>query len=276
MSAAAAGPVDLDAYLERIGYRGGLSPSLETLSALHLAHAVSIPFENLDVLLKRPIALDLASVERKLVHNRRGGYCFEQNTLFAAVLARLGFRAQPLAARVRFGAEPGSPRPRSHMLLKVELDGAAWVADVGFGSPGLLAPVRMAPEAPSEQFGCTYRVAQDGEFWVVQLLADAGWTDLYAFTLEPQYPIDFEVANYFISTHPRSLFVQAPFVARRTPQLRCTLRGSELSLARGGQTSSETVSGNRQLLGALAEHFDLHFPKETKFLPDAADDRPPG
>jgi len=275
VNAAASGPLDLEAYLARIGYRGALKPSLETLAALHEAHAVSIPFENLDVLLKRPIALDLESVQRKLVRSRRGGYCFEQNALFAAVLERLGFCVAPLAARVRLGAEPGAPRPRSHMLLKVDLDGAAWLADVGFGSPGLLAPVRMSPDEPSEQFGCTYRVARDGEFWVVQLIIDAVWTDLYAFTLEPQYPIDFEVANYFISTHPRSIFVQAPFVARRTPEVRCTLRGRELTISRGEQTSAETIAGNEQLLAALAEHFGLHFPAETRFLADP-DVRPPG
>ena len=266
MNDVGAASLDLDAYLERIGYRGDLSPTLETLSALHLAHAVAIPFENLDVLLGRPIALDLASLQRKLIAGRRGGYCFEQNALFAAVLERLGFRVAPLAARVRFGAEPGSPRPRSHMLLKIDLDGGAWIADVGFGSPSLLRPVPMTPGVPSDQFGCIYRTARDGEFWVLQSYVDGAWADLYAFTLEPQYPVDFEVANYYISTNPRSIFVQAPFVSRRTPEIRRLLRGRELNVTRDGESTVEAVGGNEQMLAMLAEHFELRFPAGTRFL----------
>lgn len=266
MKDARSASLDLEAYLARIGYGGERTPTAETLSALHQAHAVSITFENLDVILGRPIALDLPSVERKLVAGRRGGYCFEQNSLFAAALEQLGFRVAPLAARVRFGAEPGSPRPRSHVLLKVDLEGESWLADVGFGSPSLLRPVRMAPGEVSDQFGCTYRVARDGEFWVLQLRVDGAWADLYAYTLEPQYPIDFEVANYYISTNPRSIFVQAPFVARRTPEARCLLRGRELSIVRGGETSVQVIESNEHLLAVLAEHFDLHFPADTRFL----------
>lgn len=266
MNTARSASLDLDAYLARIGYRGERTPTAETLSRLHQAHAESITFENLDVILGRPVSLDLESVERKLVADRRGGYCFEQNSLFAAALAQLGFRVAPLAARVRFGAEPGSPRPRSHVLLKVDVDGEPWLADVGFGSPGLLRPLRMAPGEVSDQFGCTYRVARDGEFWVLQLLVDGAWADLYAYTLEPQYPIDFEVANYYISTNPRSIFVQAPFVARRTPEVRCLLRGRELTIVRGGETTTETIADNRRFLEVLAEHFMLHFPADIHFF----------
>jgi N-hydroxyarylamine O-acetyltransferase len=242
--------LDLDAYLARVGYSGDLAPTLDTLSALHLAHAVSIPFENLDVILGRPIPLDLDSL---------------QNTLFGAVLRQMGFRVRPLAARVRFGAGD-TTRPRSHMLLKVDFDDEAWLADVGFGSPALLQPVRMTPAAPSDQFGCSYRVARDGEFWVLQLLQDAEWVDLYAFTLEPQFPIDFEVANYYISTHPRSLFVQSLFVQLRTPDARCLLRDRELTLWRGGAASTQRVESNAALLAILAEHFRLQFPAGTHFL----------
>ena len=134
-------PVDLDAYLARIGYRERLDPTVETLRGLHFAHATQIPFENLDILLGRSIVLDLESLQKKLVERRRGGYCFEQNTLFAAVLESLGFAVTRLAARVRFGAT--SIRPRSHMLLSVEIDGEPWLADVGFGGEGLLHPVPL-------------------------------------------------------------------------------------------------------------------------------------
>src|SRR5881398_483010 len=118
--------LDLDAYLARIGYQGGLSPTAAVLKALHSAHVFSIPFENLDILLGRPILLDLESLQAKLVHGKRGGYCFEQNLLFAAVLEQLGFAVTRLAARVRRGA--ARLLPRTHMTLRVEVEGAAWLA----------------------------------------------------------------------------------------------------------------------------------------------------
>src|SRR5262245_53404654 len=136
-------PLDLDADRHRIGYTGPLTPTRETLAGLHLAHATHIPFENLDILLGRPIRLDLEALQAKLVRGRRGGYCFEQNTLFAAALERVGFPVTRLAARVRLGAT--GVRPRTHMLLKVDLEGASFLADVGFGGEGLLQPLPFVP-----------------------------------------------------------------------------------------------------------------------------------
>src|SRR5690349_12744847 len=134
-------PLDLSAYAARIGYNGDFHPSLETLRVLHLAHATHIPFENLDILLGRPIRLDLDSLIRKLIDDRRGGYCFEHNALFAAVLEASGFRVRRLSARVRAGAQ--GVRPRLHMLLMAEADGEPWLADVGFGADGLLHPLPL-------------------------------------------------------------------------------------------------------------------------------------
>src|SRR5215471_14344829 len=132
-------PFDLPAYLRRIGYAGDLSPSRKTLDAVHLAHATHIPFENLDILLGRPIRLDLASLQAKLVAGRRGGYCFEQNALFAAVLEQLGFAVTRLAARVRFRTD--RVLARTHMTLRVDVDGVPLLADVGFGGEGPMRPV---------------------------------------------------------------------------------------------------------------------------------------
>src|SRR6266545_3908407 len=157
---------DLAAYCTRIGYDGALAPTRVVLEALHLAHATSIPFENLDVVLGRPIRLDLASLQAKVVAGGRGGYCFEHNTLFAAVLETVGFRVTRLAARVRLGAS--TIRPRTHMLLAVETGGETAIADVGFGADGLLLPVQLGA-APTQQFAWTYRVfAEDGGVHVMQ------------------------------------------------------------------------------------------------------------
>src|SRR5262249_30740485 len=133
--------LDLDAYLTRINQVGPLAPTQQVLERLHLAHTTHIPFENLNVLLGRPIRLDLDSLQAKLVRDRRGGYCFEQNTLFASVLEQIGFRVTRLAARVRLGAH--RLLPRTHMLLRVDVDGQPWLADVGFGGAGLLQPILL-------------------------------------------------------------------------------------------------------------------------------------
>src|SRR5262245_30890771 len=143
--------LDLDAYLARIGYTGDLTPTLKTLRGLHLAHATHIPFENLDILLGRSIELDLASLQSKLVARRRGGYCFEQNTLFAAALETVGFPVTRLGARVLMGTD--HIRPRTHMLLGVTADGAEWLADVGFGGEGLIWPILLDQKEPVETFG---------------------------------------------------------------------------------------------------------------------------
>ena len=256
--------LDLDAYLARVGYSGEPRPAAPGLESLHLAHATHVPFENLDILLGKPIRLDLDSLQAKLVRGGRGGYCFEQNTLFAAALARVGFRVAPLAARVRQG--PPGPRPRTHMVLRVEADGGPWLADVGFGGDGPLLPVRLAPGEVSRQFHWTYRVAREADgAWVLQQRQAGAWQDLYAFTLEPQYPVDFEVANHFTSTHPSSRFVQTLTAQLPTPEARYVLRGRELTILRAAVSESRTIVDDDELLHILADPFGLHFLPGTRF-----------
>ena len=153
--------LDLQAYLQRIGYDGGLDPTVETLTALHRAHVLSIPFENLDILLGRPIRLDLASLQAKLVRDRRVGYCFEQNALFAAVLEHLAFDVTGLAARVTMGEERTTPR--THMILAVDIAGTGWLADVGFGGDTLLDPISFESSEPVHQGAWAFRLGVDGD-----------------------------------------------------------------------------------------------------------------
>src|SRR5690349_4449816 len=197
-------PIDLDSYRARIGYDGPLAPKAEVLRALHFAHATHIPFENLDVLLRQPIRLDEESLWAKLVRGRRGGYCFEHNAVFAAVLEASGFRVRRLAARVRYGTS--GVRPRLHMLLLVEAEGEPWLADVGFGGDGLVQPIPFRTDREAPQFAWKYRLAAESPNYVLQSWKPEGWIDLYAFGLEEHYPIDFEVGNYYTSTHPESYF----------------------------------------------------------------------
>jgi N-hydroxyarylamine O-acetyltransferase len=254
--------MELDAYLARIGYAGDLRPGPDTLRGLHLAHATHIPFENLDILLGRPILLDAESLEKKLVRGRRGGYCFEQNILFASVLEHLGFSVTRLAARVRLGA--GRLLPRTHMLLKVDIAGTSWLADVGFGGEGLLTPVPMIAGTPVRQFAWSYQLFDNSGLWVLQSLSAGDWQDMYAFTLEPHYLVDYEVANYYVSTHPSSIFVQTMTVQLPTPEARYILRGREFTIERGGPSTSRTIADD-ELLEILATRFGLEFPLGTRF-----------
>jgi N-hydroxyarylamine O-acetyltransferase len=255
--------LDLDAYLERTGGRKPLAADLEALVSLHRAHCAAIPFENLDILLGRPIELELDALQGKLVRGRRGGYCFEQNTLFRAALEALGFRVTSLAARVRAGAT--EIRPRTHMLLRVDLPEGAFVADVGFGADGLVHPIALA-EGSETWVGFTgHRLRREGESWVLQGNGAGEWTDLYAFTLEPHYPVDFVMANHFTSTYPRSPFVLNLTAQRSWPEKRAILRNRDLVVREGRASGATTVRDPAHLLEVLAAHFDLVFPAGTRF-----------
>jgi N-hydroxyarylamine O-acetyltransferase len=255
------GRLDLDAYLARTAYDGAREPAPAVLQALHLAHATRVPFENIDVLLGRPVRLDLDSLQGKLVRGRRGGYCFEHNTLFAAALEAIGFRVTRLAARVRFGA--ARILPRTHMLLEVEAGGSAWLADVGFGGDGLLHPVPLREGEVVRQFHWTYRVTEAAGLWVLQSLRAGEWHDLYAFTREPQYPVDFEMANHFTSTHPDSIFVRTLTAQSAGPEERHVLRNREWVVDRGGDSRNRTVADDRELGQILSGTFGLDFPPDV-------------
>jgi N-hydroxyarylamine O-acetyltransferase len=255
--------VDLDAYFARIGYPGGRRPTVETLRTVHLAHATHVPFENLDVLQGRPILLDLESLQAKLVRAKRGGYCFEQNALFAAVLEQLGFVVTRLAARVRMGAT--RMLPRTHMALKVDLDGVSWLADVGFGGWGLLEPIPLVADRETQQHSWKFRLHREGEPWVLRGFVPGGWQDLYAFTLEPQLPVDYEPVNHFCSTHPQSRFVQTLTAQLPTPFVRYILRNRDFTIVDGKGERTETLVRDDALLRVLAGRFGLEFPSSTVF-----------
>jgi N-hydroxyarylamine O-acetyltransferase len=194
---------DLDAYLDRIGL-GGRRP---TLAEVHRAHACSIPFENLDPHRGIPVSLDPIDLQRKLIAERRGGYCFEQNLLLKQALDALGAKVELMLARVTVGAPRDAVRPRSHLLLRVTADGAVWHADVGFGSGTLLEPIPFGPGDVHEQAGWRFRVVEVGEEFVLQVFEDSEWRDQYRFVPQVIPLVDVETSNWFTSTHPHSPFV---------------------------------------------------------------------
>jgi N-hydroxyarylamine O-acetyltransferase len=258
--------VDLEAYFRRIRWQGRVAPTREALAGLCLRHTASVPFENLDILLGRPIALDLESVFDKIVRRRRGGYCFEQNTLFQAVLGQIGFRVTGLAARVRLGVAPEVQTPRTHMLLRVDLDDGPHVVDVGFGFTPT-GPLRLEAGLEQALHLETYRFTRDRAAWTLELKRDDGFAPAYVFTEEPALAVDYEMGNHYTSTHPRSFFTLGPLVMRHDPEggVRHILRGSEWTTRRGAEVESRPVGNADEALGVLAEHFLLEFPPGTRF-----------
>lgn len=254
---------DLEAYLARIEYTGAREPTADTLRRLHRAHATHIPFENLDILLGKAIKLDLPSLQSKMVRDRRGGYCFEQNALLAAGLEHLGFSITRLAARVRLGTN--RVMPRTHMAVKVEADGRPWLADVGFGGWGLIEPIPLVENQESQQGAWTFRVRREGEEWILSCPQCPVGADQYAFTLEPQLPVDYEPPNHFCSTYPQSPFVQTLTAQLPSENVRWILRGNELSTADARGIRSEKVEGDAALVEVLRERFHLSFPEGTRF-----------
>jgi N-hydroxyarylamine O-acetyltransferase len=243
--------LDLPAYLHRVGYQGPLEVDEKTLTALHRAHIAAIPFENLDVILGRGIAVDLEHVQAKLVGRARGGYCYEHAMLFGAVVERLGYRVDRLLARTGDPAE--HPRPRAHMVLRVATPEQQWLADVGFGS-GLLTPLPLVAEAPQRQGAWDYELVRGRDSaWRLREHDGTRWTTILTFTEEPQYFVDIEVANYNTSTDPHSPFVQRPIVVQKDDTSVRRLLGREYSVERPGRATHQRHLDDGEFAGMLRE-----------------------
>ena len=248
--------IDLDAYLERVGVGAGAS-----LAEIHRAHVMAIPFESLDPHRGVPVALDPASLERKLVAERRGGYCFEQNLLLAEALEARGARVERLLGRVRWGAPPGVVRGRTHMALRVTDDDGVWHCDVGFGGGPLLEPLPFGPGGPYEQAGWRFRVVEDDDVLVLQTEGPDGWADVYAFESVPAPPVDIEISNWFCATHPESMFVRGLLVsAVRDDGTRLTLSdwGDQVLAVRTPSEATVTPVQRDEIPELLEREFGLN------------------
>jgi N-hydroxyarylamine O-acetyltransferase len=258
---------DIEHYLERIGYAGPREPNLTLLHALTAAHTRAIPFENLDVLLGRPIDLAVDALFDKLVCRQRGGYCFEQNGLFLHVLQTLGFDATPLSARVRLDRPRDYTPPRTHVFLRVLLDGVAWLSDVGVGGASLTSAIAFETRAEQATPHEPRRIVYEAGRWFHQVRFGAAWQDVYEFTGEEMPAIDREVSNWFTSAHPQSHFKNRLIVARSGDEgRRHTLLNRELKVReRDGTATSRQIASAPELLEVLRECFGLRFPAGTRF-----------
>jgi N-hydroxyarylamine O-acetyltransferase len=255
--------IDLDAYGERIGYDGPRAATLDVLHALHALHPTAITFENLDPLLRRPVHLDAASLERKLVHERRGGYCFEQNLLLSHALRALGFRVRELAARVLWNTPAGKIMPRVHMLLQVEVEGAPFVADVGFGGLTLTAPLRLEPGREQPTPHEPFRLISDEDGFQLQARVRDGWKPIYQFDLQEQSLADYEVASWYHCTNTDSHFNSALVAARPVAGRRYALRNSEFVIHNlNGNSERRTLQTAAELCDVLTGPFGLTLPAD--------------
>jgi N-hydroxyarylamine O-acetyltransferase len=256
-------PFDLPAYLARVGGSGALGATPEGLTSLHRAHALAVPFENLDIQMGLPVRLDADSLFDKLVVRRRGGYCFEQNTLFLGALAALGFDAFACEARVASETDPAAIRPRTHMVLVVRTAGRGFLCDVGFGGDGPLEPVPL-DGGEVEQLGDRLRLERRGAALALRLRRGGAWRDVYAFVPEERHPVDFEVASWYTSTHPASRFVTTLTAQRIRPDGRHVLRNLDYSVRLGENVASRAVRRD-ELLPLLGEIFGIDLPEGSRF-----------
>lgn len=259
--------MDIKAYFSRIKYNGSITPTLENLHALTRAHSESIPFENLNVLLALDLILDEEALFQKLVIEHRGGYCFEQNGLFLAVLKQLGFNAFALSARVRIDRPRDFTPSRTHMFIHVEIDGTNWITDVGIGGLSLTQAIcldseeiQMTPHEPR-------RIAREKGIFFHQVKLGEVWSDVYEFTLEEMPLVDREVANWFTSSNPKSNFKNRLIVARAGENgARLTILNDEFKVrSRDGNAQMIKIESPTALLNLMETHFGLKIPSDTRF-----------
>jgi N-hydroxyarylamine O-acetyltransferase len=251
--------IDLNAYFKRIHYEGDRTPTLTTLQAIQQQHTQTIAFENLNPLLKQPVQLDLASLQQKLIHQERGGYCFEHNILLRSVLIALGFQVKNLAARVRWNVPEGTITPRSHMLLRVDIDAASYITDVGFGGLTLTAPLALVPNLEQKTSHEPLRLILADDIYTLQVYIGQQWKSLYYFDLQEQQLLDYEVSNWHVSTHPNSLFVNHLIAARPDSTCRYALHNHQLTIRYlDGRTDRRILSTAEELRTVLEDLFYLN------------------
>jgi N-hydroxyarylamine O-acetyltransferase len=246
---------DQDAYLQRINYTGEVDATIEHLSAIHHAQFYTIPFENFDIFLDRPIHLEPEKLFQKMVLHRRGGYCYELNGLFLMALNSFGFDARALLGRVHV---TGSPTGRGHQISLITLHGEQWIADVGFGSTTPRVPIPLKFNHPITHDGQTSRLIEDKHFGIMfQIKQNAHWEDLYSFDLGYVFPGDIDYGNYFNSTSPDSLFTNARVAALPIVDGVATLFNDTLKRTVNGEETETQLSADQSYVAALQTHFGI-------------------
>ncbi len=259
--------LSVQAYLDRMDYKGPTDISLKTLSALQETHLQNVPYENLDLLAKKPISLAIESIYDKVVVRKRGGYCFELNGLFGWLLQKLGFNVTEYSGRW-LKDEPIEVPVRRHRILIVKIDGKSYITDVGLGHFGSRWPIWFKEGEEQDQDGEKYRVVAHKKMgWVVQIFEKQQWGNLYSFSEDLVQPIDFLQPNWYCSTHPESIFIHFTMVYRRTPEGRTTIadiidpvtgeKVRQIRIFKGDTVETVVPRTEEQFKDALEKYFGI-------------------
>lgn len=249
---------DISAYLEHIQYHGQRQATWKVLHELHVKHTQAIPFESLSPFTGQTVSLDIDAVLDKFTRQKRGGYCYEHNSVFQHVLRNMGFSAEGLAARVRLNAMDGVLTPRSHMLLLVEAEGEQFIADTGFGGLTLTAPIRFATDIVQDTPHGPYRLLNRDDAYCLQTKTRGEWQDLYIFDLMRNYPPDYEVCNWYTATHPGSIFVTNLIAARPAPTGRHALLNRQYSFYHlDGRVEKKLLDSVEGIMDVLENEFRI-------------------
>lgn len=253
--------VSLNAYFERIGFAGSIAPTLATLELLQALQPAAIGFENIDPLLGVPVRLDQPSLEKKLLHEGRGGYCFEQNLLLMAVLRELEFTVHGHAARVLWNNPEGASGPLTHMVLTVEIGGTGYLVDAGFGGLTPTAPLKLKTDVEQNTPHETYRLVEDNKSWQLEAKIGDAWKPLYLFDLTERTLGDYEGFNSFVSSNPASAFTQELRVALSPSGRRLALQNNRFTIhAEGQEPERRLVTSVAELRALLGDTFGLSLP----------------
>jgi N-hydroxyarylamine O-acetyltransferase len=252
---------NLDAYLKRINYAGSIAPNLATLEMLHRLHPAAIPFENLNPLMELPVRLQLSDLEQKLVVERRGGYCFEHNLLFKAVLEAMDFTVTGLAAGVLWGrTDPSPPQQLTHMALLVDVGGVPYLADVGFGGQVMTAPLRLRDGVEQETPNGRYRLSGGDPVWVLEAEIADSWRPLYRFDLTPRRLDDYVALNDVTM----GMFKDMLMAARSEGHRRHALLNTRYNLHDEATTTTRTLGSVAELRDVLSGPFGITLPETDK------------
>ncbi|MGH8346491.1 MAG: arylamine N-acetyltransferase family protein [Pseudomonas sp.] len=254
-------------YLQRLGFDAPPAPTLETLRQLQLRHTGAFPFENLTTLSGEPVLIDLPSIEQKVLHGGRGGYCYELNNLFLALLQSLGFDARAISGRVVMGQPEGAWTARTHRLSLVIIDDVRYITDVGFGGMVPTAPLLLDSRAEQLTPHEPYRIDLHVDGFTLRANVASEWRAMYIFDLQRQEDIDFAVGNWYVSTHPESTFAKQLMVARTGEGWRRTLNNGSFAIHRIGRDSERReVTDVQELIGLLGSEFGIRVPEQLQLV----------
>ncbi|XP_072234997.1 arylamine N-acetyltransferase, pineal gland isozyme NAT-10-like [Leuresthes tenuis] len=263
--------MDVERYLLRIGFAGSTAePSLELLRSVHSCHLLTVPFENLTVHSGGRAQIDLPILYDKIVNQRRGGFCFENNSIFSWLLTKLGFQVTILSGQVKNSITGRYGPPFDHLILMVNLEGQRWLCDVGFGVPGFSVPLSLDTSSLQELGHRVYRLRKDMRMHFLEWQKeenrgeDGDWTEIYKFTLEPRCLGDFTEMCQYHQSSPSSIFFCKSLCTVLKPDGRLTYMGRRLttttfpSEGTGGLLESTTKDlADEEIPVVLAEKFGI-------------------